>query len=401
MVQVGRLSALVLLVMRLRGPLAVSVGVHGILIAALLWLPAERGAQPSRVAEWTEVELLESLPSRGEAPRDPVRDPVKPPPAEAARTEPTDDTRTSEQPSTPTPSQAPSRPSTDRSPKAVPSAAGVLDTDPASTSEGPDADDAAVVVPPASTGVALLGLRGGAHKAGPVVAPQLPAGSVAVAPRPGPAVAMPDPADAEQIRTPAQAGFKRTKDGRLVFNDPDPGASWSAELLPDGRVKFSDDLRKRFDPMAGLPERLMASRGIRFWIKRKQRLLAATRPMRLNMAVDFAEKNIDRQLLRLHRDLLAIWASDKPPRTRRGLLFDVWDECEESVVVNLGEFTDSEPTKMDALRSAAGVRARRTIIAFVKRHLPKGHKDAYPDAELTALNSRRLSRDRFAPYQGA
>jgi hypothetical protein len=70
------------------------------------------------------------------------------------------------------------------------------------------------------------------------------------------------------------------------------------------------------------------------------------------------------------------------------VLFELWDECYEPAVA--GE----EPTG----ESVAGRAARRRIESFVRRYFPEGSDRGYAAAELTRLNARRQSRDRFAPY---
>jgi hypothetical protein len=42
--------------------------------------------------------------------------------------------------------------------------------------------------------------------------------------------------------------------------------------------------------------------------------------------------------------------------------------------------------------------ARQLIESFIRQHLPAGSADAYPAVELAALNQRRTSTTRFAPY---
>ena len=211
----------------------------------------------------------------------------------------------------------------------------------------------------------------------------------------------PAPRDTGQHRTPAEAGFVRKKDGRLVYRDPDPAASWSAELLPDGRVRFKDRLVKpglTSVATPGLQVLVMKAEGFEFWATRKKRLLRSTSKMRLQMAVDFASKNIDRQLAQLYRDLLDIWTSSKPPHTRRGLIFATWDDCEEQLEIDLGDFSDSHASKIDELREDAGVEARAKIIEFIQRHIPSDSADAFTPAELVAMNRRRRSTERFEPY---
>jgi len=43
--------------------------------------------------------------------------------------------------------------------------------------------------------------------------------------------------------------------------------------------------------------------------------------------------------------------------------------------------------------------ARATILAVVREAFPAGSERAYQPAELLALNQRRSSRQRFAPYE--
>ena len=78
-------------------------------------------------------------------------------------------------------------------------------------------------------------------------------------------------------------------------------------------------------------------------------------------------------LHRLARRLEAVWGDGtRPAVERRRTLFELWDECQES---------------------GAGVVARAQIMGFIRRRLP----GSYPAEELRLLNSRRSSREPFAP----
>jgi hypothetical protein len=67
---------------------------------------------------------------------------------------------------------------------------------------------------------------------------------------------------------------------------------------------------------------------------------------------------------------------------RRELVFAIWDECSE----------ESDAT------ADYGAMARATIVAIVREAYPAGSERAYQPTELLALNERRSSRERFAPY---
>ena len=66
------------------------------------------------------------------------------------------------------------------------------------------------------------------------------------------------------------------------------------------------------------------------------------------------------------------------PRTRRELLFRLWDELLED--------------------DTAGTTGRATIVDFVRRKLPGGSPEAFPTAELDRYNRDRQSQAEFAPY---
>jgi hypothetical protein len=195
--------------------------------------------------------------------------------------------------------------------------------------------------------------------------------------------AAPPLVDDDVVRTPKDAGFERAGRGRWIYRNPDPKARWTAELHADGSVRFKDPA---FKPC----------RAEDCWVNQKKRLMAKTWALRLRMAETFARENVDRQLASLGDELLAIWRSDRPPHTRRKLIFELWDECEEAIDESAGEV---EPSAIDRARARAGERARAKIIAFIRRQIPQGGADRYTSAELAAFNARRLSRVRFDPYE--
>ena len=75
-------------------------------------------------------------------------------------------------------------------------------------------------------------------------------------------------------------------------------------------------------------------------------------------------------------------------RSRRRLLFELWDECEE-------------PADDDDRRPVArvGQSARDRIVRFIKQEIPRDSPDAYTLVALRAFNASRASRQLFAPYE--
>jgi len=117
---------------------------------------------------------------------------------------------------------------------------------------------------------------------------------------------------------------------------------------------------------------------------RKLSLLDRTRDERAGMAASAEREDLRDSVAILPRQLAAIWKQPWPAAVRRRVLFERWDECAEHGTTQV----------------MAGARqARATIVAFIRHHLPAGSGDAYPAAELQALNSRRSSRQRFDPYR--
>ena len=117
----------------------------------------------------------------------------------------------------------------------------------------------------------------------------------------------------------------------------------------------------------------------------KSLVAALTRPMREAMTDEDRRRRLQTALRSLPRDLHLLWGrSDIDGRTRRALLFRIWDELVEG---------GDEPEAL------AAAQARGLIVRFIADKLPAGAADAYTDAELAELNAQRRSRARFAPYE--
>jgi hypothetical protein len=219
-------------------------------------------------------------------------------------------------------------------------------------------------------------------------------------PRPEPSLGTVEPSADGPDRTPrslAEAGFRPHADGTYRYRSP--GYPFKATLHPNGRVEFH--LKVSQAHRVGLPEIVRAANGREIYVRAKKRLLQQTFELRLNLAVSWAREQMDSQLRSLYRQLMLTWKHPGwTPARRRLELFTLWDDCEESLTLDLQGIEDAMLSKIDAQRQSAGKKARRKIIEFIGRHLAKGSEHAYSDLELQELNAKRRSAERFAPYAG-
>jgi hypothetical protein len=117
---------------------------------------------------------------------------------------------------------------------------------------------------------------------------------------------------------------------------------------------------------------------------RKLAFMNRTREQRAGMAATYKTESIRDSVAHLSRNLSRIWEYQSwTPARRRRVIFQLWDEC-------------AEKGTQEVLRASATARA--TIISFIRRTLPAGSRHAYTATELQALNAKRSSRARFAPY---
>lgn len=190
----------------------------------------------------------------------------------------------------------------------------------------------------------------------------------------------------------------RDRHGRLRARVFDPGARFPDVLelskVPMGRSKPHPEISVR---LAGLSDRLTRQGRER----REQEALEAkglTESARVLAAIAEAAEITEQRLAALDGELEALWAdASKPASERRRLLFERWDECEEAP----GDVLDRAAkgiSETDAERGRGGEELRRRIEAFVRQVAPAGSPQAFDAAELSRLNARRSSRQRFDPY---
>ncbi len=142
-------------------------------------------------------------------------------------------------------------------------------------------------------------------------------------------------------------------------------------LAPQGQVEFD------------LTEELMRRAKIDPYLAEKLAFMDRTREERMQIAASWRSESLREALHRMPGELERLWRAGGDPAVRRRTLFQLWDECAET----------GSPQVVATARAVRG-----TVLAFIRRRLPRGSRHAYSDAELDALNRSRTSRERFAPY---
>jgi hypothetical protein len=159
------------------------------------------------------------------------------------------------------------------------------------------------------------------------------------------------------------------EDGSIRFHDPGGIVMDSVGMGVSGHLDVTDQVMKLAgqDPYAST-KRAMANE---------------TREQRLCMAKRYQGERQKQELFTLSTKIRHLAArADLSAAKRRELVFAIWDECSE----------ESDAT------TDYGAMARATILAIVREAFPAGSDRAYQPSELLALNERRSSRQRFAPY---
>jgi hypothetical protein len=297
---------------------------------------------------------------------------------------------------------APAKAPLDQSPSSIPS--------PSKGAERPPAPQQAESEPSQAPGLSLHGLRDGARAAatgsGVLVDPSMLNGSREAYEH---SIINPGVGDgAVQGPTAPQRddySFAREK-GKLIYRDPH--GRFVATLRSDGRVDFRNKGAKATWTQIGIGgagDLISAAAGDDPYARLKAKLLEATFEMRLGMAVKFQKQQIDKRLARLGGELDKIWADERRDLSaRKELLFQRWDECDEpeevaSPTAELPGFGAVESSELDEARQDAGTNARRLIEKFIREHAPKGSAEAFTAAEISEMNRRRASKQKFSPYE--
>lgn len=196
--------------------------------------------------------------------------------------------------------------------------------------------------------------------------------------------AITNPAFTARIARDGQVTIEDKPSFQVTPRRPKVGADHSNEYTGQGepQVFLRMDLAV-FD----VTDWVMRMSGMDPYASRKLLLLDQTREVRAEMRAKARIEDLRDAIAMLPRLLDQIWWDPGLSAVeRRELLFRIWDEC-----VELG------PDDSDELARASRT-ARATVLGYIRRTLPAGSPDAYPEAELTSLNARRKSAERFAPY---
>jgi len=177
------------------------------------------------------------------------------------------------------------------------------------------------------------------------------------------------------------------------------GSGVTASVAEDGRISLHDpksvDLnRSPFQAVGSgvgvgvsghldLNDQLMKLVGQDPYASAKRKIAEETREQRICMARRYQGEQQKQELFALSTKVRRIASrADLSLAQRRELVFAIWDECTEES----GSATDF------------GAMARATILSIAREAFPEGTSEAYQPAELLALNGRRSSAERFAPY---
>ncbi len=187
--------------------------------------------------------------------------------------------------------------------------------------------------------------------------------------------------DAKQsayLKKRAPPKLRRLADGSYRYIGP----VISASIGIDGEVRFDKSSsgktkfnRRGFD--FDLNSAVMRSHGADPDSAEKMWFMAQTRGLRERLRKKQRSQSDEDTSRALRRDLQRLWYSRMPIEQKKRKIFNYWDDCSESPL---------------------GIKLRRIIEGFVRRHLPSDSANAYTQSELRKINQRRQSKDSFAPY---
>ena len=153
------------------------------------------------------------------------------------------------------------------------------------------------------------------------------------------------------------------------------------------------DKKRDHGDVAGIPilaggfdisDAFMRSKGQDPYASKKLAFLDSTREERVQIGMRHRSEQLAMAPQIMKKNLERLWATVTDPAERREVLFQLWDEVEETGSEELVE---------------AGRQARQLVIAWIRWKLPAGSPDAYTSEDLAALARKRTSRAAFAPYE--
>ncbi|MBA3456219.1 MAG: hypothetical protein H0T42_24175 [Deltaproteobacteria bacterium] len=127
---------------------------------------------------------------------------------------------------------------------------------------------------------------------------------------------------------------------------------------------------------------LMRRNGQDPYASKKLQYLDSTRDQRVQIGQRHRAKQLEQAVVIMKGNLDRVW-SLPTPQARRQALFELWDECAETGPAEL---------------VAAGRDARKLVVGVIRARIPAGSADAFSAEDLVALNQRKQSKAKFAPY---
>lgn len=183
----------------------------------------------------------------------------------------------------------------------------------------------------------------------------------------------------------AQAGEEIQRDGTGYKSTHE---TFTAKIDPDGTAHLKDTpnlqrhgLTATFDGT----DALMRAVGQDPYSSAKLKYLDDTREQRYEIGRRYKHEQLARSAVLAKQQLDAMWTHTPALADRKEALFELWDDCAEP---SDGESTD---------QIEGGRAARDMIVGFIRTRMTGAN--AFTTGELAALNARRRSSARFAPYE--
>lgn len=182
------------------------------------------------------------------------------------------------------------------------------------------------------------------------------------------------------------------RDGRTSIEDA-PAIGGKIQWLPK-KEKSTEEAEKKFNLPRIIPvlrvnfdltAMMMRAGGQDPYLANKLQFLRTTEDERHNLRAEYRMRNLSEQVNELPRHLRSLWSDTRiPVEKRKTLLFEIWDGCDD--------------VSQDKAKRQAASRARAHVLSFIRNELPRTSDFHYTADEIQQVNSRRLSKEKFAPY---
>lgn len=162
------------------------------------------------------------------------------------------------------------------------------------------------------------------------------------------------------------------------------GHAFTARIMPDGSVRFSDrgpieggEMLQGGPARFDITDMIMGSQGQDPYRAEREWFMEETEEVRVELETAAAARIRADAMAGVPGRLAAMWGRSTPAPIRRRAIFRMWDECDEE---------------------GDGATVRRQVIAFIRAEIPQTSADAFTVEEMRRWNSDRESAAEFAPY---